>query len=58
MEDSRNDGFAVVSKEEMICKVRYLGKTIEYKVGDTCEVPENLGKIIETVCKEEDWLLI
>ncbi len=58
MEDSKNDGFAVISKEDVTCKVRYLGVMRDMKSGDDSNIPVALKKIIETVCKEEDWLLL
>lgn len=59
MENSENQGFAVLDKDAVSCKVRYLGKTFDWKAGEgSSTVPEDLGKIMETVCKDYSYLLI
>ncbi len=59
MDNSRNQGFAVLDKEAGKCKVRLFGKVLDYVVGTTPEeVPEGLRGIIDTVIKEYGYLLM
>ncbi len=58
MEESKNDGFVVKTKEDVTCRVRYLGVVEDWKLGSGSRVPESLGKVMETICKKEDWLLL
>lgn len=57
MEDSRNQGFTVLDRETVSCKVRYLGNILNWKAGETTEIPEGLCKVMETVCKDYAYLL-
>jgi len=58
LKNSSNQGFAVLDKQEMLCKVRYLGKTFVWKAADADSVmPKGLSSIMETVCKDYDYLL-
>ena len=58
MENSKNEGFVVLDKAEIACKVRYLGNILTWKAGEKDSViPDGLRKIMETVCKEYDYIL-
>lgn len=57
MEDSKNEGFAVLDREAVSCKVRYLGNILTWKSGEATELPETLCKVMETVCKDYPYLL-
>lgn len=56
MEDSRNDGFAVLNREPLECKVRFLGEDMYWKKGMESRVPEGLQKLMETVCQEYSYI--
>ena len=59
MENSKNQGFAVLDKEAGKCKVRLFGKVLDYVAGTTPEeVPEGLRGIIDTVIKDYGYLLM
>lgn len=57
MDDSKNDGFAVLDKESVRCKVRYLGKTVVWAKGEDTHMPGGLLQIMETVCRDYAYLL-
>lgn len=57
MEDSTNQGFAVLDKASVTCKVRLFGQTFMWKPGENTKLPEGLGRIIETVCKDYGYLI-
>ncbi|MBE7718796.1 MAG: putative selenate reductase subunit YgfK [Lacrimispora celerecrescens] len=58
MENSKNEGFVVMDKAEIACKVRYLGNILTWKAGEKDSViPDGLRKVMETVCKEYDYIL-
>ncbi len=58
MEDSKNQGFAVLDSETGACKVRLQGKVFDYTAGSACDlVPEGIGVIITTVIKDYGYLL-
>lgn len=58
MEDSKNEGFVVLNKDQVKCKVRYLGNVLSWKASDgNAVLPDGLVKIITTVCKDYDYLL-
>lgn len=57
MEDSKNDGFAVLNREELACKVRFLGTEHTWKKGQDTKVPEGLQRLIEAVCEDYSYLL-
>ncbi|WP_333651237.1 putative selenate reductase subunit YgfK [Lacrimispora sp.] len=58
MENSKNQGFTVLDKDGVSCKVRYLGNIYDWKAGEKDSViPEALGMVMETVCKKYDYLL-
>ena len=57
MADSKNDGFTVLNRDVLECKVRFVGKEMIWKKGEATEVPEGLQKLIEAVCGSYDYLL-
>ncbi|MEG0214861.1 MAG: FAD-dependent oxidoreductase, partial [Hungatella sp.] len=58
MENSKNQGFTVLDCERVSCKVRFLGNVSLWKRGDAqSQIPEELGKVIETVCRDYKYLL-
>lgn len=57
MADSQNQGFTVLDREKAECKVRYLGEEFNWKMGQESRLSKELEKLIETVCKEYQYLL-
>ncbi len=57
MADSKNDGFTVLDKDALECRVRFVGKEMVWKKGEATEVPEGLQKLIEAVCEDYSYLL-
>ena len=57
MEDSKNQGFVVVDRDEAVCRVRYLGDTFTWTKGEETKLPEGLQQLIETVVKDYPYLL-
>ena len=57
MADSKNQGFTVLDKEKIKCKVRYLGEEFIWEKGQKSRMFEGLEKLIETVCKDYGYLL-
>lgn len=57
MDNSKNEGFTVLNKAEVSCRVRYLGNIMEWKSGEKTEIPEALCKVMETVCRDYDYLI-
>ena len=57
MDDSRNQGFAVLDKDQVKCKVRFFGETSVWTKGDETRIPEALQKLMETVCKDYSYML-
>ncbi len=59
MENSRNQGFAVLDAEKGSCKVRLMGRVMDYTAGTASEdIPEGIQKIIETVIRDYAYLLM
>ena len=58
MENSKNQGFAVLDRETISCKVRYLGEEIVWTKGEATKLPEGLQKLIETVIKDYTYMLV
>lgn len=57
-ENSKNEGFLVLDRSDVTCKVRFLGDVITCKVADPdSKVPEALRKVMETVCRDYEYLL-
>lgn len=58
MNNSRNEGFVVLDKDTVSCKVRYLGNLYSWKQGETdSAIPEELRKVMKTVCRDYDYLI-
>lgn len=57
MKESKNQGFTVLDRDTVVCKVRYLGNIIEYRKGEKTEIPEELCRLMETVCRDYEYLL-
>ena len=57
MADSKNDGFAVLNRDALECKVRFIGNELIWKKGEDTKVPEGLQKLIEAVCADYSYLL-
>ncbi len=57
MADSKNDGFAVLNRDALECKVRFLGNELVWKRGEETRLPEGLQKLIEAVCAEYSYML-
>lgn len=57
MENSKNQGFTVLDRNEAFCKVRYLGNLHTWKPGEDTQLPEGLQKIMETVCRDYGYLI-
>lgn len=55
--DSNNEGFVVLNKEEVICKIRLAGEIFECKVEDS-QLDEGLVKLIQTVCSDYSYMLL
>ncbi len=57
LEDSKNQGFAVLDREDLTCKVRFLGETFTWIKGEETKLPEGLQKLIEAVVSDYAYLL-
>lgn len=57
MEDSKNQGFVVVDRDEAVCRVRYLGDTFTWTKGEETKLPKGLQQLIETVVQDYPYLL-
>lgn len=57
MENSRNQGFTVLDREKMSCRIRFLGKELTWTKGEESWLPEGLGRLIEAVCSDYGYLL-
>ena len=57
MEDSKNQGFTVLDREAVKCKVRFFGDTYIWTKGEETRIPEGLLKLMETVCRDYGYLL-
>lgn len=57
MEDSSNQGFAVLDREAVRCRVRFFGETTVWTKGEETRIPDALQKLMETVCTEYSYLL-
>lgn len=56
-EDSKNEGFLVLDRKDVTCKVRFLGNIYECKVSDSeSKVPEALRKVMQVVCSDYEYL--
>ena len=57
MENSKNQGFAVLNQETRRCKVRFFGKTFIWEPEKPAGLPDGLGSMIETVCRDYSYLI-
>lgn len=57
MADSKNQGFTVLDKETVRCRVRLFGNEFEWTKGETGKLPFGLANLIETVCRDYSYLL-
>ena len=57
MEDSKNQGFAVLDRARMKFRVRFFGETSVWTKGEETRIPEGLQKLMETVCRDYPYLL-
>ena len=57
MAESKNQGFVVLDREKVICKVRFLGEEFIWEKGQKSRMEEGLERLIETVCKDYGYLL-
>ena len=57
MEDSKNQGFAVLDAASVKCKVRFFGETYVWTKGEETRIPDGLLKLMETVISDYTYLL-
>lgn len=57
MAESKNQGFAVLDREKVSCRVRFLGEEFLWEKGQDGRLPFGLQKLIETVCSDYGYLL-
>lgn len=57
MKNSKNQGFAVLDQETRRCKVRFFGKTFIWEPEKPAALPDGLGRMIETVCRDYSYLI-
>ena len=57
MENSKNQGLAVLNQETRRCKVRFFGKTFIWEPEKPAGLPDGLGRMIETVCRDYSYLI-
>ncbi len=57
MANSKNQGFVVLDKERVSCKVRFLGEEIVWNKGEESRLSSGLRKVIEAVCSDYAYLL-
>lgn len=57
MENSKNQGFAVLNQETRRCKVRFFGKNFIWEPEKPAGIPDGLGRMIETVCRDYSYLI-
>lgn len=57
MENSRNQGFTVLDREKIRCKIRFLGDEFTWTRGEEGRLPAGLARLIEAVCRDYSYLL-
>ena len=57
MADSKNQGFTVLDKDAVKCKVRFFGEEYVWTKGEETRIPEGLQKLMEAVCTDYSYLL-
>lgn len=55
--DSKNQGFTVLDRDVLTCKVRYLGEEFIWKKGEETRLADGLQKLIEAVVSDYAYLL-
>ena len=55
--ESKNQGFTVLDRDVLTCKVRYLGEEFIWKKGEETPLAEGLQKLIEAVVSDYTYLL-
>ena len=59
MENSTNQGFVVTDREKGLCRVRLQGCLMDYRAGESApKIPEGLCRIMDTVIRDYDYLLL
>ena len=59
MENSKNQGFAVVDRGNGTCRVRLQGRLLDYRMGEASrEIPEDLCRLMDTVMRDYAYLLL
>ena len=59
MKNSKNQGFTVVDREKGACRVRLQGRMLDYRMGGKSqEIPEDLCRVMDTVIRDYDYLLL
>ena len=59
MENSKNDGFFVLDREEKKCLVRYLGETMTVNLEDeSSAVTEGLRRLMTVICEDYAFYLL
>lgn len=57
MADSKNDGFAVLDRETLTCKIRFLGSEYSWRKGENSRLPEGILRLIEAIAGDYTYLL-
>ena len=57
MEDSKNQGFTVLDKEQVNCKVRIFCALSVWIRGEETRIRAGIQRLMETVCKESEHLV-
>lgn len=57
MGESKNQGFVVLDQETCTCQVRYLGEEFAWTPDNQGKLPEGLGQLIQTVCRDYVYLI-
>ena len=54
MDDSKNQGFTVLDREQMKFRVRFFGETYVWTKGEETRIPEGLQKLMEAKRQLQD----
>lgn len=57
MENSKNEGFTVLNREKVSCKIRLLGEEFAWEKGQEGRLPLGLQQLIEAICADYAYLL-
>ncbi|MGL4981890.1 MAG: putative selenate reductase subunit YgfK [Treponemataceae bacterium] len=57
MAQSKNEGFVVLDKKSLLCKIRHNGEEFTEKLSDTSSIPADLVQIMKTVISDYGFLL-